>query len=45
MDLSEIRVQLDGIDRQIVDLYEKRMELCEQVAEFKIKSGKRVFYK
>lgn len=45
MDLSEIRVQLDGIDSQIVDLYEKRMDLCAQVAEFKIKTGKRVFDK
>lgn len=45
MDLSELRGALDGIDRQIVELYEKRMELCAQVAEYKIETGKRVFDK
>ncbi len=45
MDLSEIRVELDGIDTKIVELYEKRMELCGEVAACKIKTGKRVFDK
>jgi len=45
MDLLDLRNQLDGIDRQIVDLYEKRMEVCEQVAAYKIETGKRVFDK
>ena len=36
MDLQEIRKELDVIDRQIVDLYEKRMKLCGDVAEYKI---------
>ncbi|MDE7030281.1 MAG: prephenate dehydratase [Lachnospiraceae bacterium] len=43
MDLSELRTQLDGIDRQIVELYEKRMDVCAQVAAYKIETGKRVF--
>lgn len=42
-DLKEIRGEIDGIDRKIVELYEKRMELTTQVAEFKISTGKAVF--
>lgn len=45
MDLAELRTELDSIDRQIVALYEKRMDICGQVAEFKIETGKRVFDK
>lgn len=45
MDLLELRNELDGIDKQIVELYEKRMEVCEQVAAYKIETGKRVFDK
>ena len=43
MDLQQIRGQLDVIDEQIVKLYEERMELCGQVAEYKIETGKKVF--
>lgn len=35
MDLSQLRQQIDTIDRQIVDLYEKRMDVSRQVAEYK----------
>lgn len=42
MDLLALRNQLDHIDAQIVELYEKRMEICGQVAEYKIETGKRV---
>ena len=45
MDLLELRNELDGIDNQIVQLYEKRMNVCGQVAEYKIETGKRVFDK
>lgn len=45
MDLSEIRAELDHIDRQIVGLYERRMDMCRQVAAYKIDTGKRVFDK
>lgn len=45
MDLLQLRDELDGIDRQIVELYEKRMEVCGQVAAYKIETGKRVFDK
>ncbi|MCD8156102.1 MAG: chorismate mutase [Clostridiales bacterium] len=42
-DLSEIRKDIDKIDRQIVDLYEERMMLTTQVADYKISTGKQVF--
>ena len=45
MDLLQLRQQIDTIDRQIVDLYEKRMDVSRQVAEYKIETGKKVFDK
>lgn len=42
MDLLEIRDQIDEIDQSIVEAFEKRMDLCRQVAEFKIANGKQV---
>lgn len=45
MELTQLRAQLDDIDRQIVALYEERMKICGQVAEFKIETGKKVFDK
>ncbi len=41
-DLLELRDQIDVIDRKIVRLFEERMEICRQVAEYKIASGKKV---
>lgn len=43
--LLELRGQLDEIDTQIVELYEKRMAICEQVGEFKIDAGRKIFDK
>lgn len=43
MDLLKLREQIDVIDRQIVSLYEQRMDICSQVAEYKIETGKKVF--
>ena len=43
--LLELREKLDVIDEQIVDLYEKRMEICEQVGNIKIEAGRKVFDK
>ena len=42
MDLLELREQIDIIDKQIVDLYEQRMDISRQVAEYKISAGKKV---
>jgi chorismate mutase/prephenate dehydratase len=43
MDLSVLRDQIDIVDRQIVELYEKRMDIAAQVADYKIANGKKVF--
>ena len=43
MDLAELREQIDEIDAEIVRLYERRMEVCKNVAEYKISTGKKVF--
>ena len=45
MDLTDLRRQIDVIDSQIVELYEKRMEISSQVVEYKIETGKKVFDK
>lgn len=45
MDLLKIRDQLDVIDAEIVRLFEERMRLVGEVAEFKIETGKQVFDK
>ncbi|MDO4330075.1 MAG: prephenate dehydratase domain-containing protein [Lachnospiraceae bacterium] len=43
LDLQEIRTQLDQIDGKLVELFEERMKLCGDVAEFKIETGKPVY--
>ena len=42
LDLGEIRNKIDVIDRQLVNLFEERMQLCEDVARYKIETGKKV---
>ena len=41
-DLQECRQRIDEIDTQIVELFEKRMKVCEEVARYKIHTGKKV---
>lgn len=43
MDLLECRNKLDVIDKQIVKLFEERMDICGKVAETKIATGKAVY--
>ncbi len=43
LDLQEIRAQLDQIDEKLAALFEERMKLCGDVAEFKIETGKPVY--
>ncbi len=42
LDLGEIRKEIDGIDKQLVELFEQRMKLTKEVAEYKIQTGKKV---
>lgn len=44
-DLLLIRDEIDQVDNEITALYQKRMELTSQVAEYKIRTGKKVFDK
>lgn len=44
-DLQELRKTIDTIDTEMVRLFEERMEICKQVAEYKIETGKKVFDK
>lgn len=42
-DLQELRKEIDRIDSEMVRLFEERMEICKNVAEYKIETGKKVF--
>ena len=39
MDLQELRKEIDRIDREIVELYLKRMETAEAIGAWKRKNG------
>ena len=41
--LEELRTEMDAIDDQLVKLYEKRMEVCEAVGEYKVHAGRQVY--
>lgn len=41
-DLLKCRQELDIIDSQILKLFEKRMDICKEVADYKISTGKSV---
>ena len=43
MDLTQIRQNIDHIDRQLVDLLCQRMALSAQVAEYKKENGLAIF--
>ena len=45
IDLSISRQQIDEIDSQIVELFEKRMEVANEVAKYKMETGKPVYDK
>lgn len=43
MDLNQIRVEIDTVDKQIVELFQRRMELAGEVAASKRASGKAIY--
>ncbi|ROR28150.1 chorismate mutase/prephenate dehydratase [Mobilisporobacter senegalensis] len=45
VDLQKSREEIDRIDKEIVRLFEQRMEVAKDVAEYKIQVGKKVFDK
>lgn len=42
-DLSVTRQEIDAVDKQIVELIEKRMDLALEVAKYKISTGKPIY--
>ena len=42
-ELQEIRKDVSAIDRQIMDLYEKRMRLTEELVEYRLLAGRKIF--
>ena len=40
--LEECRSGIDAVDHQIVRLFEERMQLCREVAQYKIANGMQV---
>ncbi|MGB8450973.1 MAG: prephenate dehydratase [Anaerocolumna sp.] len=45
IDLQQSREEIDKVDKEIVELFEYRMQLAKEVAEYKIQTGKKVFDK
>lgn len=41
-DLMKCRQEIDEIDSEILNLFERRMDICKEVAEYKIETGKKV---
>ena len=41
--LLELRERLDRIDEKFINLYLERMEVCDQVGDYKVETGKKVF--
>ena len=44
-DLKELRVDIDRIDREMVALFEERMGIAKEAAEYKIATGKKILDK
>jgi chorismate mutase/prephenate dehydratase len=44
-DLSMLRSEIDEIDRQLLDLFYKRMDVCKEVADYKIENHMPAFQK
>ena len=45
LDLSESRAQIDVIDKEITRLFQKRINVCRDVAAYKIQNNKKVLAK
>ena len=44
MDLSSFRDEIDGIDRQLVELFSRRMAIVSEIARYKIRENIPVFH-
>lgn len=43
LDLGKIREKIDKLDSQLVELLEERLEIVQEVAQFKKQTGKKIF--
>ena len=43
MNIDELRAKIDETDLAMAELFERRMELCAQIAEEKAQSGAQIF--
>lgn len=43
MQLEEYRKNIDTIDRQLLDLFQKRMDLVEEIARYKLQHDLEIF--
>ena len=42
-DLKQCRIEIDAIDQQLMELFEKRMALSKSVVEYKIENNLEIF--
>lgn len=42
MELKDLRNEIDGIDAQLIKLFERRMKVCARVAQYKIENDMQV---
>ena len=43
VDLQDSRKKIDEIDKQMVELFEERMKIAKDVAEYKLQTGKQIY--
>lgn len=43
MDLAALRTEIDSLDKEIITLFEKRMDVSAKIAQYKKENGKAVF--
>jgi chorismate mutase/prephenate dehydratase len=43
MDIKQLREQIDGVDKQMIELYRQRMEISEGIAAYKQSVGKAIY--
>lgn len=42
MDINQLRTEIDGVDRQLIELFRQRMEISDQIAAYKQSVGKAI---
>ena len=43
MNLDELRIEIDELDSQMIELFKRRMDVSGRIAKYKMDSGKKVF--